>query len=532
MLTVLGMKPELSGSYWQSVSVPSLSPLRNDVRCDVCVVGAGIAGLTTALQLARRGAEVVVVDRRGIAGGETSLTSAHLASALDDGFQELKKWHGLTGLRLAFESHAWAIDEIGRTAREFQIPCEFEKIDGYLFASATEEQKYLQSEFEVAIEAGGVAVEKCHAVPGLASLGMALRFPNQAQFHPIKYMNGLAAAIVEMGGRIFAPAVVENVDASGVTLNDGRVIRAASVVVTTNVPINDRVVMHTKMEACRSYVIALENPAGSLPNFLLWDTAEPYHYVRTYNDVQNSRQVVLVGGEDHKTGQNQNEPPGLRYENLRSWARVKLGLTGEVLSRWSGQVIEPADGLAFIGRNPGDQNIYICTGDSGHGLTHGTIAGRVIADLIDRHESEWARLYDPSRKTWSANFFSNNANTAAQYLDWVAPGEVSSEDEIRHGTGAIMRDGLKRIAVYRDLAGQLHRLSAACPHLQGSVHWNNVEKTWDCPCHGSRFDCKGHVLNGPAISDLEPYQADSRRPAEPERTSESVPSWPPLPPLV
>lgn len=179
----------------------------------------------------------------------------------------------------------------------------------------------------------------------------------------------------------------------------------------------------------------------------------------------------------------------------------------QVAFRWSGQVMEPINGLAFIGRNPLDApNVYIATGDSGNGMTHGTIAGMLLTDLILDRDNSWAPLYDPSRKTPGAltEFMRENMNVAAQYTDWLTAGEIDSVDAIPAGAGAIIRRGLTKVAVYRDEAGTVHTCTAECPHLGCVVGWNPTDRTWDCPCHGSRFDPYGHVINGPANVDLTP----------------------------
>jgi Rieske Fe-S protein len=194
-----------------------------------------------------------------------------------------------------------------------------------------------------------------------------------------------------------------------------------------------------------------------------------------------------------------------RFGALLEWTRRHFPVAGDIAFRWSGQVIEPNDYMAFIGRNPGDDNVYIATGDSGNGMTHGTIAGMLIPDLILGVESRWQKLYDPARVTArsAGPFVKENVNVAARYAEWVTPGEVSSPDEIEAGTGAVMRDGAKKFAVYRDAGGTVHVRSAVCTHLYCIVHWNPLEKTWDCPCHGSRYDAFGRVLNGPAVNDLQ-----------------------------
>jgi Rieske Fe-S protein len=238
-----------------------------------------------------------------------------------------------------------------------------------------------------------------------------------------------------------------------------------------------------------------------VPNVLAWDTGDPYHYIRIASFGEED--LILVGGEDHQSGQAHDTAE--RYARLEAWTRARFPMVRDIAFRWGGQIMETVDYLAFTGRNPLDEdNVYIHTGDSGMGLTHGTIAGMLLCDLILGRKNAWAELYDPSRKTVGAvrEYTAENLNMARQYADWLTPGEVNSADKIANGSGAVMRRGLHKVAVYRDAHGALDELSAACPHLGYIVHWNRAENTWDCPCHGSRFDCLGKVINGPANRDL------------------------------
>jgi nitrite reductase/ring-hydroxylating ferredoxin subunit len=241
---------------------------------------------------------------------------------------------------------------------------------------------------------------------------------------------------------------------------------------------------------------------------LLWDTAVPYHYVRLESRAADD--LLIVGGEDHKTGQ---DPGGEdRHSRLATWARDRFPTMGAIEFAWSGQVMEPMDGLAYIGKNPGDENVWVVTGDSGNGMTHGAIAGILLRDLIVGREHPWAHLYDPGRKSLRAalEFGRENLNMAAQYAAWLTGGDVEDEAEIAPGSGAVIRDGTRKLAVHRDREGRLHRLSAVCPHLGAIVTWNGEEQTWDCPAHGSRFDACGRVVNGPANSDLAPAEEPAK----------------------
>jgi len=497
-------------SIWTATAdIPIGAPLSASPQTNVCIVGAGIAGMTTAYLLAKDGLAVIVLDDGVIAGGETGRTTAHLSFALDDGFVELERLHGTRGARLAAESHKSAVNQIEQIVTEENIDCEFTRLDGYLFRGPGQDREDLEAEMEAAHRAGLTEVRMVDSapIPG-HNTGPALLYPGQGQFHPVKYLDGLARAIEREGGRIHTRTHVVSIEGGeqpSVKVEGGHVIHAKNVVVATNTPINDWVTIHTKQAPYRTYAIGMFVEKGSIPAALYWDTLDPYHYVRLqpYSERQD---ILIVGGEDHKTGQAHDTDA--RFDRLESWTRQVFSHVGAVEFRWSGQVMEPVDGMAFIGRNPGEENVFIATGDSGHGMTHGTIAGMLICDLIHERENEWQKLYDPSRKTLKSagEFARENLNVAAQYVDYVTGGEVKNEDEIDAGSGAIIRRGFEKIAVYKDETGQCHELSAICPHLGCIVDWNDTEKTWDCPCHGSRFSALGKVVNGPANTDLEPAE--------------------------
>jgi nitrite reductase/ring-hydroxylating ferredoxin subunit len=243
--------------------------------------------------------------------------------------------------------------------------------------------------------------------------------------------------------------------------------------------------------------------SGSVAKALYWDTADPYHYARIYPQT-SGKDVLIVGGEDHKTGQGD---PDSCFNRLLAWAEQRFPVSGDVAYAWSGQVMNPVDGLAFIGHNPIDErNVYISTGHSGNGMTYGTIAGLLIPDLILGRPNPWAALYDPSRIALRAmpELLLENLNVAVRYGEYLTPAEMQSPKKLARGEGAIVRRGLKKVAVYHDEMGVMHEFSAICPHLSCVVQWNTVEKTWDCPCHGSRFEATGAVVNGPALGGLKP----------------------------
>jgi glycine/D-amino acid oxidase-like deaminating enzyme/nitrite reductase/ring-hydroxylating ferredoxin subunit len=497
-----------SDSIWGATAkLPTSAQLAADVQCDVCVVGAGIAGITTAYLLAKAGKRVVLLDDGPLAGGMTYVTTAHLSSIIDDSFVDMLRWHGREKTALAAQSHAAAINFIEQVSEELSIDCDFERVDEYLFHAGAERDLDLADEFNAAREAG-VDVEMVERAP-LAKFdsGPCLRFPNQARFHPLKFLKGISEAFKQLGGKTYNNSHVDKVVSdSPVKLEVGKhVVTCDSVVVATNSPINDMVALHTKQAPYMTYVVGLRIPKEAVEDALYSDTIDLYHYIRL-QPLDDDYDLLIVGGEDHKSGQADDTEE--RHQRLVEWAEERFP-TGDVEFTWGGQYMETIDGLAFIGRNPFDQeNVFVVTGDSGMGMTHGAIAGMLLTDLILGRENPWAELYSPARKTVAAagTYAKENLNVAKQYLDWVTPGEVSSVEEIAKGCGAVMRRGMTKIAVCRDEKGNVTELSAVCPHLGCVVQWNQAETTWDCPCHGSRFRADGSLVNGPANVDLSPAE--------------------------
>jgi glycine/D-amino acid oxidase-like deaminating enzyme/nitrite reductase/ring-hydroxylating ferredoxin subunit len=500
-------------SYWiDSAPGKKFRPLNENLSTETVVVGAGIAGLTTAYQLASAEKPVVVLEDGNIASGESGRTTAHLVNAIDDRYHDLQKSFGTEKAQLAIASHTAAVDRIEQIVKKERIRCDFLRLNGYLFLHPTDNIDSLNEDLQAAQEVGFHEIKMIERAPIPSfDTGPCLFYPRQAQFHPTRYFNALADRIIKHGGRIFTGTHVSAVDKNGVETSSGFRVDAEQIVIATNTPVNDRVTMHTKQAAYRTYVIGLRVLKDSIPYVLLWDTGDqnespyPYHYVRLQK-LDSESDLLIVGGEDHKTGQADDWEQ--RFKNLESWTREKFPDAAEVLYRWSGQIMEPVDSLAFIGRNPGDENIYICTGDSGNGMTHGTIAGILISDLIRGISNPWAGVYDPSRQNLrtTPDWLRENLNVAQQYTDWVKKGDVDSIEKLPAGQGAVIKEDGKPLAVYRDDSGHVYASSAVCVHLGCIVQWNGEEKTFDCPCHGSRFTYDGKVVNGPANKNLQPAE--------------------------
>ena len=505
----MNVADEHSRSFWMTETpVIDAPPLTGDLRCDVAIVGSGIAGLSIAYELARCGRSVVVIDRGGIGTGMTARTTAHLATALDDFYSELIRVRGEEEARLYHESQVAAVNRIEAICRDEGIDCQFRRLDGYLVPTDEGPISDLRKEFD-ACRSIGVAVDWAdHApVPGLDT-GLCLRFPDQGRIHPTRYLAGLARAIRNRGGRFYADTAYVDHRQSGddvvIETANGVAVRAKAAVFATNSPVNASLAIHTKQLPKRTYVVAGRVPKGSAPDILLWDTYEAYHYARI-QELSETEDLLIVGGEDHRSGEAQDMDR--RFAALADWARKRFPSFEAVDYSWSGQVLEPIGFMPFSGRSPGERDIYLHSGDSGQGITNGVAGSLTIAAMIAGEDSPFERLLDPDRKSLDSRisveeFARGQAGVVKDLAEYLTPGEIGSADELQPGEGGILREGLSKIAVYRSKDGQLLRHSAICTHMGCIVHWNPFEQCWDCPCHGSQFAVTGEVLNGPAIRPL------------------------------
>ncbi|ACO45980.1 FAD-dependent oxidoreductase [Deinococcus deserti] len=488
----------MTTSHW-ALPPPSFAPLIQDLEADTVVVGGGIAGVTTAYLLACEGQRVVLLERDEIGSGETSRSSAQLTASLDFRYFELAALHGEDRARLIARSHLEAVDEIERIASGERIACDLVRLPSFLFAPP-EQQKDLMREL-AAMQSAGLNVQMVDPPAGTLNLGPCLRLEHQAAFHPVRYLQGLAEAAQRRGAKIYTHSAVTSYDSTGVVTQNGARVHAAHVVLATNVPVADRVKFSFRLEPYRTYMISLDLTAAIEPGHY-WDTVDPYHYVRLDGD------LLLVGGEDHVVGRADDAEK--RYRCLEVWAREHFPV-GQRREAWSGQVENTPDGLAYIGESAG---VYVVTGDVGNGLTHGTIGALVIRDLILGRENAWTELYDANRvpRGNRLEWLKEGITAAAHLGEWVTGGDDPTD--IAPGEGAVIRQGIRKLAVYRDEHGELHTRSAMCPHFGCVVHWNTGEKSWDCPCHGSRFTAFGDLLHGPARTGLaaEDLSSDARTP--------------------
>jgi glycine/D-amino acid oxidase-like deaminating enzyme/nitrite reductase/ring-hydroxylating ferredoxin subunit len=494
--------------FWiDTTSFPRFAKLSADERVDVVVIGAGITGLTAASLLIAEGKSVAVLERGRCAEIDTGHTTAHLTMVTDTRLSELVNTFGRDHAQAAWDAGLAAIWQIETNIRERDLDCDFEWVPGYLHAprdpSTQKDAVDFQEEATLASELGFDA-EFVSDVPLFGGAGV--RFDNQARFHPRKYLAGLARAIVAAGGRIYEHTEVSEFcdEPRGVKAN-GHTVTADDIVIATHNPlmgltnIASATLFQTKLALYTSYVIAGRVNKGLVPDALFSDTGDPYDYLRI--EPHRDYDLVIFGGEDHKTGQ--ADDTNKCFDALqRRLASLLPDI--EVTHHWSGQVIETPDGLPYLGRNKDHQ--YVATGFAGNGMTFGTLGAMIAVDGILGRGNPWTELFDPGRKkirggAW--DYVTENKDYPYYLIrDRFAGSEGQSLRQVRRGEGKVLDLNGQRVAAYRDQDGTTSLRSAVCTHMGCEVRWNTAERTWDCPCHGSRFKPTGEVLAGPAESPL------------------------------
>ena len=496
-------------SLWRAThQLPRSAPLTGNRETEVAVVGGGVSGLTAAVLLARAGRRVALVERDYIGSGETGNTTSHLTEAVDARYQTLRRDFGADQARLVAQSKRDAIDRIEAFVRESGGDCGFSRVPGFLYTEREKDLESLANELDAARQAG-CAVSWVDDVALPFTTAGAVKWDNQAQVHATAYLAALMERAKALGVRIYEQTRAIDVDEGKPcrVVTDHGVIQARDVFVAAHVPFNNRVMLHTKIAAYRSYAIAADVTTTpkhhAMGPGLFWDTDDPYHYTRLQQI--SGRTYLIVGGEDHRTGE-ETETDAC-YDHLLEYAHLRFGLT-EAKYRWSGQIIEPVDGLPYIGLNTAARHVYVATGFSGNGITFGTLAGMIVSDLILDRPNPYAALYDATRVKPLASaydYVTENAPFPAHLVKdrlTTLSAERRPVESLRPGEGGVFATEEGKLAVCRDQNGALHSLSAVCTHLGCDVAWNQGEQTWDCPCHGSRFLPDGKVINGPAVSDL------------------------------
>jgi glycine/D-amino acid oxidase-like deaminating enzyme/nitrite reductase/ring-hydroxylating ferredoxin subunit len=492
-------------SFWLGTTPETdYPPLTAGVSVDVAVVGAGITGITAAVLLKRAGKTVALLDSKRIVRGASGYTTAKVTSGHGSGYSKVRKGFGKDGARIYAEANEAAIERIAQFVDEDGIDCDFERKPNYVYAESREDVEQLRQEAEVERKAG-LAVSLVDETPLPFPVAAALRLESQAQIHPRKYLLALAATIPGDGSHVFEQSRVQDVkhgEPCEVRTDDG-VVRAADVVIATHLPILDRGLFFAKAYPHRSYAIAAPLGQASDPEGMYINSGTPTRSIRTMRD--GDRVFLNVGGNGHKTGDDDDTPA--RYNQLEQFLRKHWPAVGEVSYRWSTQDYMPHDQVPYVGRlRRGSEHVYAATGYKKWGMTNGTAAAMIISDAILGRRNPWADLYDAKRlvrRSGLVSLLKENAAAGVHFVaDRLSRAERGAADELARGEGALIRVRGRKTAVYRDDAGTVHAMSPVCQHLYCIVDWNPAERSWDCPCHGSRYDAQGRAIQGPTTKDL------------------------------
>jgi glycine/D-amino acid oxidase-like deaminating enzyme/nitrite reductase/ring-hydroxylating ferredoxin subunit len=492
-------------SLWQDNMEPyqPTNPADLDKTYDVAIIGGGITGLSTAWLLQKAGKQCIVLEAKNIGFGTTGGTTAHLNTLLDTPYATIIKNFGENNAKLVAKATQDAINLVKQNIEELGIDCAFQEKVGYTFAETEEQSKELDEIYE-SCQKVGVDIAYTDKIPVPAAHLKAVRFTGQAQFHPLKYVYGLAKAFENAGGVIVEHTRVKNVTGDDIlTIENDKPYTAKAVVFATHIPIGINL-LHLRCIPYRTYAMAVRLQHGSdYPHALVYDSQDPYHYYRTQEI--NGVPYLIGGGCDHRTASEENTEK--RFLQLEAHLRKHFNIEA-VGYAWSSQYFEPADGLPYIGHLPGHQpNVLVATGFSGNGMIYSSVAAITLTHMLMGQESHYIKLFDPNRVKPIAgfvNFIKHNTTVAGEIISKIWPADkLHALVELAPGDSKVVKYEDDTIALHKDEHGNLHALHSECTHMKCTIAWNSAENSWDCPCHGARFSVTGEVLTGPASTDLE-----------------------------
>ena len=495
-------------SLWLDTTPQTHFPtMAKDVRVDVAVIGGGIAGISTAFLLKRAGMTVAVVEAGRVVESVTGNTTAKITSLHSLIYDYLISQFGEDGARQYADAQASAIEKIASLVEENRISCDFRRTSAYTFTESEEDLDQIKAEVEAATKLG-LPASYVETTPLPFPIKGAVRFENQAQFHPRKYLLALVGKLPGDGSHVFEETRaldVEDDDPCRVKTNKGT-ITAQSVIITTHFPFHDPNIYFAAMHPGRSLVLGcrLNTPA---PEGMYISTGDDMHSFRS-NPTEDGGEIWMVGGEKFKTGQGGDTEE--RFKRLEQYARGRFDVRS-IEYRWATQDNNTVDRVPYIGKlSTGSKNLYVATGFGGWGMTNSHVAAMLLSDMMTGRENPWAEVFDPSRFkpiTSAKDFIKENLNVAKQFMkDRISAPKLDDGVALPRGRGEVVESNGEKVAVYMDDRGATYACSAVCTHMGCVVRWNSAEKSWDCPCHGSRFNYDGKVIQGPANKDLEPKE--------------------------
>lgn len=483
-------------SLWLAEPGADYPALTADDSADVAVIGGGITGLTTALLLKRAGLRVAVLEAERVGQGASGNNTAKVSALQGTVYSELIRRHGVAAAAGYARANLAGVERLAGIVKQEGIDCELLRHPAVTYAIDESERASVEAEYDAAKRAGlEVSQDRNGTDLPFPTFG-SVRLDDQLALHPVRYLRGLAAAVHGDGSHVFERSRVLRVRA-GRAQTAGGVLRAERIVVATHAPILDRGGYFARLEPVRSYCVAARLRTGNPPEVLAINAGDP---VRS---IAPAGELLIVSGQGHPAGERGVDPS--RYRALAEFARQHWAVD-EIVHRWSAQDLYAYDGLPMIGPYlPGSRTLYVATGFRKWGLATGTAAAMLLTDLITDRANPWAELFSPHRISPRSlpSLARLNAKVAAELVgDRLRPPEASDAGQVPRGQARVLRDGVEQTGVYRDEHGALHAVSLRCTHLGCLLRFNGAETSWDCPCHGSRFDVDGAVLEGPATNPL------------------------------
>jgi len=496
-------------SFWEN-HISQENTEAGNQKYDVIIIGAGITGITLANELQQNGKKCLIIEKEHPGFGTTGRTTAHINNFFDSSYDEVISNFGEKNAQVLANAAKETVSYIKRNVQKYGIACEFAEVDFYLFSSEENQNKKLEDILE-AHQKVGIETKPTQNIPFSLPFKKSIEISGQAQFHPLKYIKGILKKYEEKGGKILNKTQVTECKAENevvtVKTSDGKTFGATSVVWATHHATGDSR-FNLLVAPYRSYAMSVKLSGKPTKLAQTADLEEPYHYLRYHKS--GDHYYLIAGGFDHKTGEEPNTEK--RFEELEKYIKDRIKFE-HIENEWSAQYYVPADGLPYIGKMPGEENIYLCTGFNGNGMTFGTMASLIIPELMNDNETDLAKMLSPSRIKPVASakqVIKENVDAVSNLIkDRFNPDEISDLDQIEKEEGKLAEVDGDACAVFRDKSGALHFMNAKCTHMGCHVQWNPSEKSWDCPCHGSRFDALGKVLIGPALKDLEPINTES-----------------------
>lgn len=508
-----------TNSFWKAITPdrPEFGALQGDFEADVAIVGGGITGITAALQLTEAGKKVVILESRRISGGVTGWSTGNLYIPVGPNYSAIKSARDFETAKTVATARATAIDFMEKQIRDKNISCEFARRPWYNFTSTEKKIKDIEKEAEIFRDMGFDVQEITESPIPNSEVLNGFKMDGAARFNPMAYTVSLASYLAEKGCTIFENTKVTDIvekDGYCILTTTGGKIRAGKMILATHIPLGIHSVQ-TLAAPYRSYVVAVKLNQGIYPEAYIWHEEEEHHAITTHATQGNVPDILMVAGRHHKTGQADEQNYKANFEKLEAFLRKKYDVAS-VEYTWSSQHYRSGDFVPYIGlTDNGWKNTYIATGYYADGLTYGTVAGILLSDMILEKENPWLKAFDSTRSNTLSSigqFLKENINVAGQYLkDLPGKAQASHFSDVQPGEGKTVSVNGEKYACYRDETNKLHVVSAVCTHMKCIVNWNNAEKTWDCPCHGSRFMTDGSVIEGPAISNLPAVEVDESK---------------------